>query len=852
MVADTIHSLLDSYRTQLSSYDEILNADGSIKPHWEKLFQSLEKIGNLELKNRLQEIKNKIRENGVTYNVYEDPKGMNSPWKLDPIPFLIQKSEWESISKGLQQRAILLDLIFRDMYGERKLVKDGILPAELVFENTGFFRPCQDVKLPTEHQLVMYAADMARGPDGRMWVLDNRTQAPSGSGYALENRQIISKVMPELAERQYVSRLSPFFTHIQQAIFRVFREKTDQLNVVYLTAGPNNETYFEQAYLASYLGFTLVQGNDLTVKNGYVWVKSIEGLQRVDIIIRRVDDEWCDPLELRGGSKLGVAGLLQVIRNGNVMVINPPGSSILENTALNSFLPSVSRYFLKEELLLPSVATWWCGQTKERQYVLENLHRLIIKKANRKQVFRSVYGRQLTFDQLQELRTQILQHPSEYVAQEEISFSTTPAFVNDRIEPRYAAIRAFLTATPAGYQVMQGGLTRSSPVKDKFTFSNQYGGIAKDTWIVSDETEIIPDRIRLPRQLFQKSQTSLPSRSAENLFWAARYGERTMAATTFLIITLNSLNLQRNFGTTTKTEHIEILLKTVSRLIRIEPGFSNENAESYKHPFAIITDSIANEAKRGTIASTIDSFLKAMIVVRERWNQVTWRTIDVIENIAQKLKQIQPKQNPNDIQNTLNTLQYSLFTFYGIVSESLPRNNGFLLFETGKLIERILSKIVIMRSIFSARTERFIEHELIEATLMNHFALVNYRSAYKSNYEMEYMLDMVLLDKQVPSSLAYLLQTLEQTIAQLPHASERLNDAQKAVLRASTQIQLIDVAELSTVSGDAMPYEKLDQLLAEVYGLILSVSDFTANLYFNHTATQHSITETIMDLENEL
>ncbi|WP_420154579.1 circularly permuted type 2 ATP-grasp protein, partial [Siphonobacter sp.] len=557
MVTDTIHSLLDSYRTQLSSYDEILNTDGSIKPHWEKLFQSLEKIGNLELKNRLQEIKNKIRENGVTYNVYEDPKGMNSPWKLDPIPFLIQKAEWESISKGLQQRAILLDLIFRDMYGERKLVKDGILPAELVFENTGFFRPCQDVKLPTEHQLVMYAADMARGPDGRMWVLDNRTQAPSGSGYALENRQIISKVMPELAEKQYVSRLSPFFTQIQQAIFRVFREKADQLNVVYLTAGPNNETYFEQAYLASYLGFTLVQGNDLTVKNGYVWVKSIEGLQRVDIIIRRVDDEWCDPLELRGGSKLGVAGLLQVIRNGHVMVINPPGSSILENTALNSFLPSVSRYFLKEDLLLPSVATWWCGQAKERQYVLENLHRLIIKKANRKQVFRSVYGRQLTFDQLQELRTQILQHPSEYVAQEEISFSTTPAFVNDRIEPRYAAIRAFLTATPAGYQVMQGGLTRSSPVKDKFTFSNQYGGIAKDTWIVSDETEVIPDRIRLPRQLFQKSQTSLPSRSAENLFWAARYGERTMAATTFLIITLNSLNLQRNFGTTTKTEHIE-------------------------------------------------------------------------------------------------------------------------------------------------------------------------------------------------------------------------------------------------------------------------------------------------------
>ncbi|GAB3962265.1 circularly permuted type 2 ATP-grasp protein [Spirosoma harenae] len=852
MIVESTNSLLDVYRTKLSSYDEVLASNGSIKPHWSKLFSSLEKIGQAELENRSQEIKNKIRENGVTYNIYQRPDGLNSPWKLDLIPFIIEQAEWLEISKGLQQRAILLDLILRDMYGERRMIKDRVLPAELVYSNTGFFRACYDVKLPTQNQLIMYAADMARGPDGRMWVVDNRTQAPSGSGYALENRFIISKIMPELARDIYVSRLSPFFTQAQQSIFKVFREKSDYLNVVYLTPGPNNETYFEQAYLASYLGYTLVQGDDLIVKNGFVWIKAIDGLQRVDIIIRRIDDEWCDPLELRIDSKLGVPGLLQVIRNGNVMVINPPGTSAVENSAFNAFLPSLCRYFLNEKLILPSVATWWCGQPNELQHTLENLGNLIIKKANRKQVFRSVYGKQLSREQLQQLRAQILQNPAEYVAQEEVSFSTTPAFVDGQIEPRYAAIRAFLTATPTGYQVMDGGLTRSSAQKDKFTFSNQYGSISKDTWIISDEAEVIRERIKLPITVNQQAKASLPSRSAENLYWAARYSERTMNATTFLMITLNALHFQRNFGTQTKTQHIDILLKTVSSLIQIEPRFSDRNKDDFKNPYPIIAESISNTAKAGSITSSLQAFLRAMMAVRERWNNVTWRTIDVIEHIAQKLQQIQPANNPNDIQNTLNSLQSNLFTFYGIVNESIPRNNGYYLFETGKLIERILSKITILQSIFSIKTESFIENELMEVVLMNHFALSHYRATYKTNFEMEYMLDMILLDKQIPSSLAYMLDSLDDNISQLPQVSERLSKPRKAILEAVTHIKLIDVADMATVEPNTQAYEKLSLVLSHVYKLILSVSTYTTSQYFNHTATQHSITETFVDLTNEL
>lgn len=852
MVSESTSVLLDLYRTKLSSYDEVLASDGSLKPHWQKLFSALEKIGGKELENRAQEIKNKIRENGVTYNIYQRPGGLNSPWKLDLIPFLIEQREWQIISKGLQQRAVLLDLILRDMYGERRMVKDRVLPAELIYNNTGFFRACYDVKLPTQNQLIMYAADMARGPDGRMWVVDNRTQAPSGSGYALENRVLISKIMPELAQDMYVRRLSPFFTQAQQSIFKVFREKSENLSVVYLTPGPNNETYFEQAYLASYLGYTLVQGDDLIVKNGFVWIKAIDSLQRVDIIIRRIDDEWCDPLELRIDSKLGVPGLLQVIRNGNVMVINPPGTSAVENSAFNAFLPSLCRYFLSEELLLPSVATWWCGQPKELQNTLDNLGNLIIKKANRKQVFRSVYGKQLSAPELQELRAKILQNPTEYVAQEEVSFSTTPAFVDGAIEPRYAAIRAFLTATPTGYQVMDGGLTRSSIQKDRFSFSNQYGSISKDTWIISDEAEVIRERVKLPSIVYQQAHSSLPSRSAENLYWAARYGERSMSATSFLMITLNALNFQRNFGIQTKTQHIDILLKTVSSLIQVEPHFSDEHKDYFKNPYPIIAENISSSTQAGSITSSVQSFLRAMLSVRERWNNVTWRAIDVIEHINQKLQQIHPNQNPNDIHNTLNDLQSSLFTFYGIVSESIPRNQGYYLFETGKLIERILSKITILQSIFSVKTEPFIENELMEVVLMNHVALSHYRSTYKTNFEKEYVLDMILLDRQIPSSLAYLLDSLDYCISQLPQSSERLSKSRKAILEAVTQIKLIDVSDITTVDPGTQAYEKLDAVLQRVYNLVQSVSDYTTNQYFNHTATQHSITETIIDLENDL
>jgi uncharacterized circularly permuted ATP-grasp superfamily protein/uncharacterized alpha-E superfamily protein len=839
MLTETSVNLLQSYQSGIDSYDEILDVNGFVKPHWQALFSNTEKLGPDELKIRNMEIISKLRENGVTYNVYETPDGLNRPWQLDPIPFLIEQKEWNVIAKGLQQRAILLDLILRDIYGPRNLVRDAIIPAELVFDNTGFCRPCTDIKLPADRQLMLYAADMARGPDGQMWILDQRTQAPSGSGYCLENRVVMSKLIPELADGMYVSKLSPYFNSLQNTILRLSDKSKDAPNIVYLTPGPNNEAYFEHAYLASYLGYTLAQGDDLMVRNGCVWLKSIDGLQKVDVIIRRIDDDWCDPLELREDSRLGVPGLLQAIRLGNVRVLNPPGSSVLENHAFLAFMGNICQYFLGEKLIMPSVATWWCGHKKELNYVINHIDELIIKKANRKSRFRSIYGRLLTKPGKAELIAMISACPHEYIAQQEVSLSTTPSLIDGNIVPRYAALRAFLVADESGYHVMQGGLTRSSPVKDRFVISNQHGGLSKDTWIVSDKSDEAQEKIILNTPASVNRHISLPSRSAENLFWVGRYCERTMAVIKFMNITINVLNLDRNFGGSAKQEHIKILLQSLTHLSGTYPGFINQE-DLHLNPYDEIIDLIANNSRRGAIAANIGSFLNSVSAVRNQWDLEIWRIVDWIDKGYQEIRNASV-MNSNNIQKTLDGLYNNMFMFLGVISESMPRDNSFLLLETGKLIERLLSRVSVIQSNFGVKNTESIEHELIEATLINHHLLVNYRQIYKSHLSVEAMLDMVLFEKTLPFSIVYMLDELKGNLNKLPSTTrgERLNEAQKAVLEASTLVKLASVAELSK-SSSTLGREGLFHLMSEISRLISSVSFTMTNMYFSHTMMQHS------------
>lgn len=861
MIQDISLGLLHSYKEKINSYDEVIDHNGKVKPYWKGIFDTLESIGLDELELRNQEIVKKLKENGVTYNVYDSNQGSNRAWKLDPIPFLIHESEWKTIEKGLQQRAHLLDLILKDLYGPQTLIKNAIIPAELVFDNSGFLLPCFDIIQKDDKQLLNYAVDLARGPDGKMWLLDNRTQAVSGPGYALENRIVMSKVFPELNEKTYRKRLSPYFNQLQQTVDSLGKNTNENPNVVFLTPGPGNETYFEHVYLSSYLGYTLVQGNDLVVRDGFVWLKSIDQLERVDVIIKRLDDQWCDPLELRRDSLLGIAGLLQVMRLGNVAVVNPPGTSILENYGLMAFMQNACTFLLKEPLLMNSIATWWCGHAKELNYVLSNLPKLIIKKTNRKQGFKSIYGRLLNEEQLDDLKKMLLKNPKEYVAQEEVSLSTTPAFINGTIEPRYASMRAFLIADGDGYKVMQGGLTRSSAVKGKFEISNQLGGISKDSWIITDTPTEYLEKTVERKNTNNQLNNSLTSRNAENLFWLGRLSERTMALRSFLKIILNRLNENVVKQNNKQPEFLVVLLKSLTHLSQTYPGFVGketkdgqifDNETIFENPINELLLLINDSKKPGSVVYNVQSLLNTINQVSEKWNHDTRRIINLLEDSHLSLKNTNTN-NINHVNHALDKLHIRLFSFYGNIYETLPRDNGFYLMEAGKNVERILSLISVFRSTFNYKKPAEEEALLMEAILENHHLLAQYRVIYKSHLSLKAVINMVFLEKNLPYTLSFLSDTLVRYLSKLPKINEpnRLSIAEKSALEASTIIKLIDADSLIQVNEATLFRPKLDQTLEDVFELISNVSTHLSSLYFNHSVMQHSVLETLENIDTD-
>ena len=481
---DSPHSLAGNYPADPAIVDEMIAADGSLRPHWQQFVSMLDRLSPEELRRCREHARRLMRENGVTHTVYGDPAGWNQPWNLDLIPLLIPVAQWAQVREGLIQRARLLDALLADLYGPMRTVLDGVLPPELLWANRSFLRACHGTKLPGNRWLHLYAADLVRTPEGGYEVLNDRTQAPSGAGYSLENRIVLSRTLPATYRESKVQRLAPFFGALRDSLLSLAPANRPNPRIVLLTPGPYNEAYFEHSYLARYLGYPLVHGNDLTVRDATVYLKTVGGLQRVDVILRRVDDNFCDPLELFAGSYLGVPGLLHSIRQGNVAVANALGTGVLQAPGLLPFLPGIARHLLGEDLKLPSVSTWWCGQPKELQFVLEHLPELVVKSAYPTLGEDPIFGPSLTRAQLDELGERIKGHPDQYVAQAQVMCCTTPALIDDQVQPRRYVVRSFLAACGDSYAVMDGGLTRINPSSDSLVVSLQRGGGTKDTWVL--------------------------------------------------------------------------------------------------------------------------------------------------------------------------------------------------------------------------------------------------------------------------------------------------------------------------------------------------------------------------------
>ena len=836
-------SFLQHYSGTSSFYDELLGSDGQLRPHWQTFFQSFGKLGLSEVLNRNQDVLRLLRENGVTYNIYGDPAGFNRPWKLDLIPFLINKEEWQKIESGLIQRVTILDLILKDIYGEQRLIKNRLLPVELVYNHPGFLRQCMGIRQPGRHSLIFYASDIGRSADGKIWIVNDRTQAPSGSGYALENRMAMARILPELFGGLKVRRLSGYFNALRNALTEIAPSQKDPPRIVILTPGPGNETYFEHSYLSSFLGFTLVQGNDLMVKDNFVWLKTLGGLEKVDVILRRVDDSYCDPLELREDSQLGVPGLLHAVRSGNVSIANPLGSSILENPGLMPFVQNISRYLLGEDLILPTVASWWCGQPKEMDYVLQHIPSLVVKRIYRNsQASASVDGGALSAKQIAELKQQIKAQPWLYVGQEKINFSSTPSLVNGKIEPRNALFRNFIVSNNEGYTAMAGGLTRTTADLGSFMISNQLGGISKDAWIISPE----PGRVLNVHKDIEKTAAlppagMLPSHTAENLFWVGRYTERILGNARFLrtVMQLVAEGNRRQGDDELLAE--ECLLQALTCYTFTYPGFLADDArEKMKNPWEELTDVLFNEKRTGGLSYNIALFNRAVYAVRDHWSTDTWRVVRGMEDTwAAAITSSQPGHLR--ILHALDELITSMVAFIGLNRESISREQGWIMLDTGRKIEQSLLLITMLRVTLVYRFDEQVAYELQEALLTSNESLVNYRYKYRAHLQLPLVLDLMLFDPNNPRSLVYQLDRLKAYLGNLPRAAgdHQLGEHERLILEAYTLLKLSDKDQLSLPGGTEN--SALDAFLSKMYTLLMAIPDVISKTYFKHAQAQRQL-----------
>ncbi|WP_180698172.1 circularly permuted type 2 ATP-grasp protein [Pseudomonas crudilactis] len=747
--------LLDRYPLTAGTYHELLDSSGAVRPHWRRLFDQLQRSTPAQLLQRQALLARQIQENGVTYNVYADPKGADRPWELDLLPHVIAADEWQQLSAGIAQRARLLNAVLADLYGPQRLISEGLLPAELVFGHNNFLWPCQHVAPPEATFLHLYAVDLARTPDGRWWVTADRTQAPSGAGYALENRTIVSRAFPELYRDLKVQHLAGFFRTLQETLARQAPCDDDAPLVVLLTPGRFNESYFEHLYLARQLGYPLVEGGDLTVRDATVYLKTLSGLRRVHAVMRRLDDDFCDPLELRTDSALGVPGLLEAVRQGRVLVGNALGSGVLESPGLLGFLPKINQYLFGEELILPSIATWWCGEAPVLAQALEKLPELLIKPAFPSQSFAPVFGRDLSEKQRQALAERMQARPYAYVAQELAQLSQAPIWQaeNGQLQPRAIGMRMYAVAGADDYRVLPGGLTRVAAEADAEVVSMQRGGASKDTWVLGD---------RPPSGEQWKSQRNvgvhdlvrrdpyLPSRVVENLFWFGRYCERCDDSARLLRIML------ARYVDGDDPQALQAAVDLGERLTLLP----DEGELPERLLAALLGDDWSF-----SLRANLQRLQWAASQVRGKLSRENWQALVELQREAMELDTDEP--DFGELLDFLNRLVMSLAALSGFALDDMTRDEGWRFLMIGRRIERLQ----FLSSSLAAflRGAGAFDQAGLEWLLELGNSSITYRSRYLAVAQLIPVLDLLLLDEQNPHAVLFQLKLVTRTL-------KRLND----------------------------------------------------------------------------
>ncbi|WP_297296250.1 circularly permuted type 2 ATP-grasp protein [uncultured Methylovirgula sp.] len=802
-------SLVAGYRPLANVPDEFIGADGRPRSHWVKFFHALSELGAAEIDRRFATADRNIRDTGVSYRAYGDTS--ERAWPLSHLPLLIEADEWRAIAAGVTQRARLLEAVVSDIYGPATLVENGDLPAAAVTGCADFLPQLQGLKPPSGNFLFLYAADIGRGPDGSWWVIGDRTQAPSGAGYALANRLVQSRAFPALYRDMNVERLAPFFQAFRDGLIGAASHADPRICL--LTPGPYNETYFEQAYLARYLGFLLVEGGDLTMRDNEINVRTIAGLKRADVIWRRIDSDFADPLELNARSRLGVPGLVEALRAGGVVMANGLGSGVLEAPVMMSFLPRLCRRILGEDLLMPNVATWWCGQPRERERVLARPDRMAIAGAFGNPVLgypanQAIVGASLTGDEKQRLRAEIDRRGVDFVGQEVVNLSTTPVWENGRLEPRPFVLRVYAARTRDGWAIMPGGFCRISGRPDARAVSMGEGVRSADVWVLADgpveHVTLLPtdETVRIRRVMGH-----LPSRAADNLFWLGRYLERAEA----------TLRLIRCLaGRLIETDTAGNARSAIERIVRLFIAWGTVPAKASAEVMHLAATGLHSNKEFGSALALVRDAHRAASFIRERLSTDTWR---LIEQLRMGLDRDEDASlTEAEAFERANAALETIAAIAGLAQENMNRGAGWHFVQMGRRIERAINTCRFARHF--AHPEAPVEELDILLDLID--SPITYRSRYMMGVALGPVRDMAVLDPFNPRSVAFQVEKLNGHIAELPVLAE------DGMLEAPRRLALQLAADISTTLADKLD---INRTLA-FENALLALAEAIAARYF--------------------
>ena len=847
--------LFDHYPPADGRYDEMFDAAGRPRPHWQTVLDHIGAEPSDLMRQRVESVERQVRENGVTYNIYDDTRGALRPWDLNALPFVLPADEWSFIEDAVRQRADLLNRVLVDVYGVQHLLAEGLMPHALVHGHAGFLRPCHGVGHPGNVALHFYAVDLARAPDGKWWVVSDRMQAPSGAGYAVENRIVVSRVFPDLFRDMGVQRLGGFFSTMRDSLTHWGRQcavnseaqgaaplgEDEQPLIVLLTPGPYNETYHEHAFLARYLGFPLVEGSDLTVRNGRVLLKTLSGLQQVHVIVRRVDDDYCDPLELRADSALGVPGLVEAVRRGNVLVTNSLGSNLPESGALLGFLPSICERLLGEPLKMPSVGTWWCGEAAALEHAIEHLDSMIVKPTFPQLRQYPVFGEDTQGEAREALIARMRAEPQHYVAQEIVRLSQAPLWKEDAegagLSATAIGLRVFACATPEGYVVMPGGLTRTATGTDARVLTMQRGGGSTDTWVLASGRI---DNVSLLHRPAAKSglireDTHLSSRVAENLYWFGRHMERcnnvcrlTRAALDYMFSNQAAYRGSEWPAIQWLCARYDLVQGDIAYRIRAQdqnqaalPGLEINTLVADPDMEAALLHSIVGLEVPG-LASQQQQLHQIASHLRERLSLDNWRTLN---QMAQRLETAVPHPSPTAALAALDESMTALMGLGGFVTDGMTRDKGWRFLSAGRRIERLQFLCAVLARALTMTPDGGLDW-LLELS----DSIVTYRSRYMSQPEWQRVLDLLLLDESNPRSLMFQIKGLVKYLKKL--ASSYGGFGEEALAPLWRELRALSPAD-DLFCGNA----KLIDLILRISQSSHTLSEQIGVRFFSYTAS---------------